>query len=119
MTSAIGFSDAPAPMALGDLEGEASSEAAPAPTDLGSLGSITGDAPAPMDLEGGAGAIGQPGPAPVDIGAMESAGTESAAPTPVGGPGDVAAGTVQGEVGGADTAPVPMDLSALEAMEPG
>ena len=103
---------------FGDIEGEASSEAAPAPMDLGGLGSVTGDAPAPMDLEGGAGAIGETAPAPVDIGAMGSAETESAAPTPVGGPGDVAVGTVQDEAG-AETAPAPMDLSTLEAMEAG
>lgn len=115
MTADIGFSEAPAPMAIGDLEAAGVSDEAPAPVDLGSLGSVTGDAPAPMDIEELAGSTADTAPAPSDLGGIESAVAEADAPTPFGGPGDVTAGSV--EAGAAVAAPAPMSMSDLEALE--
>ncbi len=119
-----GFSDAPAPMALGDLESAGSvAEAAPAPMGIDGLGAVTGDAPAPAPLDPGeqTGAVGEMAPVPVDIGETAAGAeveVEGEAPTPHGGPGDVDATTIQAEAV-AETAPTPMELSELEAMEAG
>ena len=119
MTSDIGFSDAPAPMALGDIEsGTARDDAAPAPVDIGGLGSVTGDAPAPADLGGEIGAIAGTAPEPADLGGFSAGSAEVAAPSPVGGPGDIRIGEI-GEQGSQQDTPSPMDLSTLEALEAG
>lgn len=117
-----GFTDAPAPLALGDLETSAQSgDEAPAPGGVGGLGSVMGDAPAPAPLDSlGAEAINTSGaPAPVDIGLGSVAGLDES-PTPHGGPGDVDAGTISGSDNSqAAGVPDPMDLSALDALEAG
>lgn len=117
-----GFTEAPAPLALGDLETSAQSgDEAPAPADLGGLGSVTADAPAPAPLDSlGATAIDTSGaPAPTEIGLGSAEGLDDA-PTPHGGPGDV---DVRATGGGDDAlvtgAPDPMELSALQALEVG
>lgn len=119
-----GFTDAPAPLALGDLETSAASgDEAPAPADLAGLGSVTADAPAPAPLDSlgaGAGAIGTSGaPAPMETGLAAVEGLDDA-PSPHGGPGDVdgrATGGVEAPL--VSGAPDPMELSALEALEVG
>lgn len=117
-----GFTDAPAPIALGDLETSTQSgDEAPTPGGVGGLGSVTGDAPAPAPLDSlGVGAIDTSGaPAPADIGLGSVAGLDDS-PTPHGGPGDVDAGTLTGgEDPQAAGVPDPMELSSLEALEAG
>jgi hypothetical protein len=118
-----GFTDAPAPLALGDLETSAQSgDEAPAPADLAGLGSVTGDAPAPAPLDSlGTERIESSGaPAPADEAGLSSVEAIDDAPTPHGGPGDLDARTTSGAddpVVGA--VPDPMELSALEALEVG
>ena len=117
-----GFTDAPAPLALDDLETSAQSgDEAPAPSGVGGLGSVMGDAPAPAPLDSlGAESSDTSGaPAPVDIGLGSVAGLGDS-PTPHGGPGDVDAGAIGGgEDPLAEGVPDPMELSSLEALEAG
>ncbi len=117
-----GFTDAPAPLALADLETSAQSgDEAPAPSGVDGLGSVMGDAPAPAPLDSlGAGASDISGaPAPVDVGLDSLAGLDDA-PTPHGGPGDVDNGaTNAGDDPLAAATPGPMDISSLEALEAG
>lgn len=117
-----GFTDAPSPLALGDLETSAQSgDEAPAPVDLGGLGAVTADAPAPAPLDslGAATADVSGAPAPVELGLGSMAGLDDA-PTPHGGPGDVDAGALgAGADAAVAAAPDPMELSALEALETG
>ena len=121
-TNLDGFSDAPAPIALGDLDTAGQiGDAAPTPMDVGGAGSVTGDAPAPtpLDQEGSLEGIAEGAPAPADIETTAGGEIESGAPSPQGGPGDVDIGELRAQESAAAVAPSPMTLSELEAMEAG